>query len=126
MKKEIVKTTKAPISKAPFSQAVKLGNLVFCAGQVPVDPTTGQLVKGGIEVETRQVLNNLKAVLEAAGSSLEKALKVTVYMTNIKDWEKMNEVYRGYFPKDQPARTTVEVSGLAKDVMIEIDLVAHV
>lgn len=125
MQKEIIRTTKAPISKSPVSQAVKFGNLVFCSGQAPGDPSTGQLVKGGIEAETRQVLNNLKAILEAAGSSLEKVLKVTIHMTSIKEHAKMNEVYREFFPENQPARTTVEVSSLARDFMIEIDMIAH-
>lgn len=121
--KEIVLTRNAPEPIGPYSQAVKVGNLVFLSGQIPLDPKTGTLVKG-IAAETRQVFENIKAVLEAAGSGLDKVVKVNVYMTNLAEFAEMNQVYAGYFAGQPPARLTVQVAALPKGVGIEIDVIA--
>jgi len=121
--KEIVLTRNAPEPIGPYSQAVKVGNLVFLSGQIPLDPKTGTLVKG-IAAETRQVFENIKAVLEAAGSGLDKVVKVNVYMTNLAEFAEMNRVYAGYFTGQPPARLTVQVAALPKGVGIEIDVIA--
>jgi len=122
--KEIVLTDKAPAPIGPYSQAVRCGGLLFLSGQLPLDPKTGVLVKG-IASETRQVFENLKAVLEAAGSSLDKVLKVNVYMTNLGEFAPMNEVYGSYFTTRPPARSTIQVAALPKGASIEIDIVAE-
>ena len=123
MSKEIVRTERAPIPKVPISQAVKAAGLVYCSGFVPADPVTGQLVEGDIEVQTDRVLKNLKAVLEAAGSSLEKVVKTTVFLADRKDFAGMNKMYGQHFPKDPPARSTVEAR-LMIDAKVEIEAVA--
>ena len=110
----------------PLSQAVRLGDIVFTSGVTPRDPKTGQLIDGDIEEQTERVLLNLKAILEAAGSSMDKVAKVTVFLTDIRDWERMNTVYRKFFPKDPPARAAIEVSKLAADCRVEIQMVAGV
>jgi 2-iminobutanoate/2-iminopropanoate deaminase len=121
--RQVVRTEKAPIPKIPISQAVKAGGMIYCSGFVPADPATGRLVEGDIEVETRQVLENLKAVLEAAGSSLDRAVKTTVFLADRKDFAGMNRVFAQYFPKDPPARSTVEAR-LMIDAKVEIELIA--
>jgi 2-iminobutanoate/2-iminopropanoate deaminase len=121
--KEIIRTDRAPISKLPISQAVKAGGMVYCSGFVPVDPMTGKLVEGDIEVQTDRVLQSLKSVLEAAGSSLDKVVKTTVFLTDKKDFAGMNEVFGRYFPKDPPARSTVQAE-LMIDAKVEIELIA--
>ncbi len=121
---EKVSTENAPAAVGPYSQAVKYNGLVFTAGQIAIDPKTNELVKGDIEAQTTRVLENLKAVLLASGSSMEKALKVTVYLKDINDYKKMNEVYAKYFT-NKPARSTVEVARLPKDVLVEIDAIAE-
>ena len=129
MSKEAIETSKAPTAIGPYSQAIRVGNLVFAAGQTPIMPATGQLVEGGIAEQTARVLENLKAVLEAAGSSLDRAVKATVFLKDFNDFIAMNAVYGSYFSADgapPPARTTVEVSRLPKDALIEIELVAEV
>jgi 2-iminobutanoate/2-iminopropanoate deaminase len=123
MSKEIIRTAHAPIPKVPISQAVKAGGMVYCSGFVPADPSTGKLVEGDIEVQTDRVLQNLKAVLEAAGSSLDKAVKTTVFLADRKDFSAMNKVFGRYFPKDPPARSTVEAR-LMIDAKVEIELIA--
>ncbi len=115
---------KVPFQKPPFSHAVKANGLVFCSGQIPQDLETGQMIYGDIRTQTRQVLQNLKRILEASGSSLEKVLKCTVFMSDLGQFEEMNEVYKEFFVNDPPARSTVQVSALAKGVGIEIELVA--
>jgi 2-iminobutanoate/2-iminopropanoate deaminase len=122
--KEIILTNKAPAPIGPYSQAVKVGNLLFLSGQIPLDPATGALVKG-TAAETKQVFENLKAVLGAAGSSLDKVLKTTVYMINLGEFAEMNKVYGSYFTDKPPARSTVQVSALPKGVSVEIDLIAE-
>ena len=123
MRKEIVRTDRAPIPKVPISQAVKAAGMVYCSGFVPADPGSGKLVDGDIEVQTDRVLQNLKAVLEAAGSSLEKVVKTTVFLADRKDFAGMNKVFGRYFPNDPPARSTVEAR-LMIDARVEIEAIA--
>lgn len=126
MSKDVISTPRAPAAIGPYSQAVRSGNLLFLSGQIPLDPATGQLVEGNISLQTERVLKNLAAVLEAAGSSLEKVLKTTVYLRDITEFGRMNEVYGKFFGEKPPARATVEVARLPRDSAIEIDLVAEV
>ena len=121
--KEIIRTDAAPISKSPLSQAVKAGGMVYCSGFVPVDPVAGKLVEGDIEAQTDRVLKDLKAVLEAAGTSLEKVVKTTVFLADRKDFAGMNRIYSQYFPKDPPARSTVQAL-LMVDAKVEIEVIA--
>lgn len=124
MTKETVKTTKAPQAIGPYSQAVKAGNFVFCSGQIPLDPATMTVVEGGVGVQTRRVLENLAAVLDAAGSSLEKVVKTTVFLKDMNNFAEMNGVYGEFFKDNPPARATVEVARLPKDVLVEIEVIA--
>jgi 2-iminobutanoate/2-iminopropanoate deaminase len=122
--KVIIRTDKAPAAVGPYEQGIKWDQLLFTAGQIPRDPVTGELRTSNIKEQTRTVLENLKAVLEAGGSSLDRILKITVYLTDLREFSDMNEVFEEYFPKNRPARTTVEVSGLPLGVGIEIDAIA--
>lgn len=122
--KEVISTEKGPKAIGPYSQAIKAGGFVFTAGQVAFDPATGQLVEGDVARQTARVLDNLKAIIEAAGSSLDQAVKTTVYLKDMSDFAAMNEVYAHYFPKNPPARSTVEAARLPRDVRVEIDLIA--
>ncbi len=124
--KEIISTSNAPAAIGPYSQAVRWNGLVFCSGQIPLDPATGELVEGGITKQTTRVLENLKAVLEASGSSLGSVLKTTVFMKDLNEFAAMNEVYSHYFSENPPARATVEASRLPRDVHVEIECVAAV
>jgi 2-iminobutanoate/2-iminopropanoate deaminase len=124
--KTIISTDHAPKAIGPYSQAVVHNGLAFLSGQIPLDPGTGQLVEGGIVIQTERVLDNLKAVLEACGSSLDKVLKTTVYLKDMGEFQKMNEVYARYFGLNPPARATVEAARLPRDVRVEIDLIAAV
>jgi 2-iminobutanoate/2-iminopropanoate deaminase len=124
--KKIVTTENAPKAIGPYSQAVVHEGIAYLSGQIPLDPTTGELVEGDIEVQTERVLQNLTAVLEAAGSSLEKVLKTTVYLKNIADFPKMNEVYGRHFGETMPARSTIEAARLPRDAKVEIDAIAIV
>jgi 2-iminobutanoate/2-iminopropanoate deaminase len=124
--KKVIATGQAPKALGPYSQAVVWNGLVFLSGQVALDPATGQVVEGDVAVQTARVLDNLKAVLEAAGSSLPQVLKTTVYLKDLGDFARMNEAYGRYFPQDPPARSTVEVARLPRDVRVEIDLIAWV
>jgi 2-iminobutanoate/2-iminopropanoate deaminase len=129
MHKHVIATDKAPAAIGPYSQAVRAGNLLFTAGQIPLDPATGQVVAGGITEQTTRVMENLKAILEEAGTNLAKAVKTTVFLKDMKDFAAMNTVYGEYLAAKgvaPPARTTVEVSRLPKDVLVEIELVAEV
>ena len=126
MERKVIKAPDAPEVVLPLSQAIKVDNLVFTSGMTPRDPKTRQLIEGDIEKQTERVILNLKAILEAAGSSLEKVVKVTVFLTDIRDFEGMNRAYRKFFPKDPPARSTVEVSKLAVPTLVEIEMVAAV
>jgi len=124
--RRIVSTPEAPAAIGPYSQAVVQGGLVYCSGQVALDPATKELVPGGIEAETRQVLRNLSAVLVAAGSGPARVLKTTVYLKSMDDFARMNAVYATVFGAEAPARATVAVAGLPKGALVEIDCVAAV
>jgi len=126
MNKETISTDKAPKAIGPYAQAIKAGEFIYTAGQIPIDPQSGNLVAGGIAEQTRQVLENLKAVLEAAGSSLDKVIKATVFLKNMADFAALNEVYGEYLSKAKPARSTVAVADLPRGALVEIDLVAMV
>lgn len=119
-----LQTEGAPKAIGPYSQAIKANGLVFASGQIPLDPATGQIVSGGIREQTERVLDNLKAVVEGAGSSLDRVVKTTVFLADMDEFGEMNEVYGGYFPEAPPARSTVEVSRLPRGVRVEIDLIA--
>ena len=125
--KEVVSTTDAPQAIGPYSQGVRAGSLVFVSGQIPIDPATGDVIEGDIRAQTRRVLENIKGVLEAAGSSLENVVKTTIFLESIEeDYGAVNEVYAGFFKDSRPARSTVEVSRLPKDVGVEIEAIAIV
>jgi|SRR6478752_5790933 len=129
MSKNVIATNSAPAAIGPYSQAIRAGNLVFTAGQVALDPATQQVVASGITEQTTRVLENLKAILEAAGSSLAQTVKATVFLKDFNDFAAMNAVYGAYLGAGgvaPPARTTVEVSRLPKDVLVEIDLIAEI
>ena len=126
MSKDVISTPNAPGAIGPYSQAVRSGNLLFLSGQIPLDPATCQLIAGDIAAQTERVLKNLAAILEAAGSGLDRVLKTTVYLKDLSEFGKMNEVYGRFFGEKPPARATVEVSRLPRDAAIEIDLVAEV
>lgn len=121
--KKTISTENAPPAIGPYSQAVAAGQLVFCSGQIPLD-RTGKPVEGGIAAQTRQVLDNISAVLKAAGLSTRDVVKTTVFMTNLSQFAEMNSVYQEFFPADPPARSTVEVSALPKNALIEIEVLA--
>lgn len=122
--KDRVQTDRAPQAIGPYSQAVKANGFVFASGQIPIDPATGQVIEGSIAEQTERVLNNIKAVLEAAGSSLERVVKTTVFLADLKDFGEMNEAYGRFFAEVPPARSTVEVSRLPRDARVEIDAIA--
>jgi 2-iminobutanoate/2-iminopropanoate deaminase len=124
MTRDIIATDKAPGAVGPYSQAVRTDQLVFTAGQIPIDPATGELVGGSIEDQARRVLDNVKAVLEAAGTSLNRVVKMTVFMTHFEDFKRMNAVYAEYFPEAPPARSAVQVSALPLGADIEMEAVA--
>jgi 2-iminobutanoate/2-iminopropanoate deaminase len=124
--KQIFRTDNAPKPVGPYSQAVRTGNLVFVAGQGPTNPATGQRVSGDIQAETRQVLENLKAILQAAGSSMAQVVKVNCYLADMNDFQAMNAVYAEYFTSDPPARTTIQAARLPGDIRVEIDVIAEV
>lgn len=126
MNKQIISTANAPKAIGPYEQAIKVGDFIYASGQIPLDPKTGNLVEGDIKVQTRRALENLKAVLEAAGSSLDRVVKTTVFLKNIADFAAMNEVYAGYLGAAKPARSTVAVADLPRGALVEIDLVAVV
>ena len=122
--KKVVQTDTAPKALGPYSQAIAAGGMIYCAGQIPLDPKTGNIVAGGVGEQTHQVLKNLRAVLKAAGSDLDRAVKTTVFIKNMNDFAAMNEVYGRHFSSEPPARSTVEASRLPKDVLVEIDVIA--
>jgi len=124
MAKTRVQTEVAPKALGPYSQAIAAGGFVYCSGQLGLDPTSAELVEGGIEAQTHQVLKNLAAVLKAAGSDLHRVVKTTVFLKNMGDFAAMNGVYAGYFGDVPPARSTVEVARLPRDGLVEIELVA--
>ncbi|MGH9755832.1 MAG: RidA family protein [Blastocatellia bacterium] len=121
---ESIQTDRAPQAIGPYSQAIKANGFIFASGQIPLDPATMRVVEGGIEEQTGRVLDNLKAVLEAAGSSLDRVVKTTVYLADMNEFAAMNEIYARYFGATKPARATVQVARLPRDVKVEIDVVA--
>jgi len=126
VKKQIITTDKAPKAIGPYSAAVRVGSFVYTAGQIGIDPATGEVVPGGIEAETRQALTNLKHILEAAGTSLEHVVKTTVFLRDINDFARMNAVYAEFFTANPPARSAVQAAALPKGVAVEIEAVAFV
>jgi len=127
MNRQIISTEQAPAAIGPYSQGVVAGGqFIFTAGQIPINPKTGELVQGDIQTQTRQVLENIKAVLKASNAGLENAVKTTVFLSDMNDFAAMNEIYAEYFPQNPPARSAVQVARLPKDVKIEIECVAVV
>jgi 2-iminobutanoate/2-iminopropanoate deaminase len=124
--REIVATNDAPKAIGPYSQAIKANGFVFVSGQIPLDPATQQLIEGDVAAQTERVLQNLSGILKAAGSSLQQVVKCGVFLKSMSDFAAMNEVYGRYFAQSPPARATVEVSRLPKDVLVEIDIIATV
>jgi 2-iminobutanoate/2-iminopropanoate deaminase len=124
MQREQVKTEHAPAAIGPYSQAIKAGSMVFASGQIPLDPTTGQIISGDIQAQTERVLENLRAVLAAAGASFESVVKTTVFLTSMSDFAAMNEVYSRYFTGVAPARSTVAVADLPRGALVEIECIA--
>ena len=122
--KEIISTEKAPGAIGPYSQAIKASGMLFCSGQIPIDPATGEFVEGGVAEQTEQVFKNLIAVLEAGGTSLEGVVKTTVFLADMNDFGAMNEVYGRYFNTNKPARATVEAARLPRDARVEIECIA--
>ena len=125
MQKEIISTNNAPSAIGPYSQGIKIGDMIFTSGQIPVNPSTGEIVTE-IKAATRQSLENVKAILEQAGSSLEKVVKVVVFIKDMNDFAEVNEVYGQYFTENPPARSCVEVARLPKDCVIEIEAIATI
>jgi 2-iminobutanoate/2-iminopropanoate deaminase len=123
--KKAIETQAAPLAIGPYSQAVVHGDLVFCSGQIGIDPASGALVAGGIEAETRRVLDNLREVLTAAGLKLTDVVKTTVFLVSLADFEIVNRIYGEHFSAPYPARSTVQVSALPRDARVEIEAIAH-
>ncbi|SHE85719.1 endoribonuclease L-PSP [Thermoanaerobacter uzonensis DSM 18761] len=123
--KTIINTDAAPKAIGPYSQAVMIDSFLYASGQIAIDPATGEFVEGGIEAQTERVLENIKAILKAAGMDLNNVIKTTVFVTNIGDFAKINEIYGRYFKDNPPARSLVEVKSLPKGALIEIEVVAH-
>ena len=126
MERQVISTNQAPQAIGPYSQGIQIGNFVFSAGQLGLDPATGNIVAGGIEAETRRSLQNLSAVLQAAGTSMTNVVKTTVFLKDMNDFQKMNAIYAEFFPSNPPARSTVQVARLPKDGSVEIEVVATV
>ena len=122
--REVIATNDGPKAIGPYSQAIKANGLVFVSGQVAFDPATQQIIEGDVAAQTERVLRNLEAILKAAGTSLERAVKTTVFLKNMSDFAAMNEVYARHFSNQPPARSTVEVARLPKDVLVEIDVIS--
>ena len=124
--KKVISTTKAPAAIGPYSQAIQVGNLIYTSGQIPIDPTTGVFVEGGIKEQTRQSLFNVKAILEEAGLTMNDVVKTTVFMADMNDFAEMNAVYAEFFTEPYPARSAVAVKMLPKGALVEIEVVAGV
>jgi len=124
MEKKIINTTSAPAPIGPYNQAVQFGNMLFISGQIALDPSTGELVKGDVQAEARQVMKNLSAILSAAGMDFSNVLKSSIFLMDMGQFAQVNEVYGSYFGDDAPARETIQVAGLPKGVKVEISMVA--
>lgn len=122
--KKIISTTEAPAAVGPYSQAVRVGSTIYCAGQIPLDPKTAQIVSGGIEAQTRRVLDNVTAVLKAENLTFENIVKTTIFLIDMNDFQAVNEVYASYFTNEPPARSTVAVAALPKAARVEIEVIA--
>ena len=125
MKNQVVHTKNAPAAIGPYSQAIRAGNLLFVSGQIPLDASTGEIIKGGIADQTKKVLENLRAIVEAAGGSLKTVVKTTIFLKDMNDFSKVNEVYGSFFSEPFPARATIEVARLPRDVGVEIEAVVN-
>ena len=123
---KVISTKKAPAAIGPYSQAIQVGNLVYTSGQIPIDPSTGAFVEGGIKEQTRQSLTNVKAILEEAGLSMNNVIKTTVFMADMNDFADMNAIYAKFFTEPYPARSAVAVKALPKGALVEIEVVAEV
>lgn len=126
MTRSAISTPQAPAAIGPYSQAIRAGDLLFCSGQIPLDPATGQLVEGSLEVQTRRVMENIKAVLAAAGTSLDRVVKTVIFLSTMDDFAEVNRVYGEYLSDPPPARSTVAAAGLPKGARLEIEVVAMV
>jgi 2-iminobutanoate/2-iminopropanoate deaminase len=122
--KKIISTSEAPAAIGPYSQAVRVGSTVYCAGQIPLDPRSGQIVPGDISVQTRRVLENITAILKAEGITFQNIVKTTIFLTDLADFQAVNEIYASYFTQAPPARSTVQVSALPKGARVEIEAIA--
>ena len=122
--KKIISTSEAPAAVGPYSQAVRVGSTIYCAGQIPLDPKSGQIVSGDISAQTRRVLDNVAAILKAEGLTFDNIVKTTIFLTNLGDFQTVNEVYGSYFRNQPPARSTVQVSALPKGANVEIEVIA--
>ena len=123
--KSIVRPKKSPPAVGPYNHAVRIGDMLFCAGQIPIDPKTGNLVEGDVKAQTLQVLENVKAILDDQKLTFKNVVKTTVFLTNLADFAGMNEVYSKYFTADHPARSTIQVAALPRNAIVEIEVVAH-
>ena len=122
--KKIISTNEAPAAIGPYSQAVRSGSFLFCSGQIPLDPKSGEIVAGDITAQTRRVLDNVAALLRAEGLSFDRVVKTTIFLTNLGDFQTVNEIYGSYFKENPPARSTVQVAGLPKNENVEIEVIA--
>jgi 2-iminobutanoate/2-iminopropanoate deaminase len=122
--KKIISTSEAPAAVGPYSQAIRIGNFVFCSGQIPLDPKTGAIVPGDVNAQTRRVMENIAAVLRAEGLNFGNIIKTTIFLVNLADFQAVNELYGSYFKSDPPARSTVQVAALPKNAQVEIEVLA--
>ncbi|HCJ58242.1 2-iminobutanoate/2-iminopropanoate deaminase [bioreactor metagenome] len=126
MVKEVISTTNAPGAIGPYSQGIKFGNLMFVSGQTPLNPATMKIAEGDVQCQAKQCLENIKGILESAGTNLDNVLKTTVFIKDMNSFSKINEIYAQYFTKNQPARSCVEVARLPMDVLVEIEVIAYI
>ena len=122
--KKIISTSDAPAAVGPYSQAVRVGSTIYCAGQIPLDPKSGQIISGGVDAQTRRVMENIAAVLKADGLSFDHIVKTTIFLMDLGDFQTVNEIYGSYFKQQPPARSTVQVAGLPKGARVEIEVIA--
>lgn len=126
MKLKVIATDKAPAAIGPYSQAVQAGGLLFCSGQIPLDPATGEIIAGDVAAQARQVMNNIAAMLAAADTTFDNVIKTTIYLTDMADFAVVNEIYGGFFPGHKPARSTVAVKSLPRGALLEVEIIAAV